>query len=159
MSEGITGFRHAGISVKNMDASLAFYVRLLGLTVLSDRVSPDGGRFVGAGDTAVRICLLAIPGSPTHIELLEYRAAGGMPVTVKPVDFGAGHTSFWVADVDRLFARLEAAHVPVLSPPIEPASGRKKFYACDPDGFWLELTEAPVIERKSRKPSDKLPQN
>ena len=146
MSEGITGFRHAGISVQNMDASLAFYVRLLGLTMISDRVSPDGGRFVGAADAAVRICLLEIPGSAAHIELLEYRGAGGSPVTAKPVDFGSGHASFWVKDIDRLFERLEAANVPVLTPPIEPSSGRKKFYACDPDGFWLELTEAPVRE-------------
>ncbi len=143
MIDGVTGYRHAGISVKNMEASLAFYVRLLGLTVISDRVSPDGGRFAGAGDTPVRICLLAIPGSPAHIELLEYRAAGATPVTVKPFDVGAAHASFWVQDVDRLFARLTAENVPVLSPPIEPSSGRKKFYACDPDGFWLELTEAP----------------
>jgi DNA-binding transcriptional LysR family regulator len=61
VSEGINGFRHVGISVKNMDVSLAFYVQLLGLTMTSDRVSLDGGRFVGAGDTAVRICLLEIP--------------------------------------------------------------------------------------------------
>lgn len=142
-SDGISGFRHTGISVRSMNASLAFYVRLLGLTVISDRVSPDGGRFVGAGDTPVRICLLAIPGSPAHIELLEYSTAGAVSVTAKPVDLGAGHASFWVHDVDRLFARLTAENVPVLSPPIDPASGRKKFYACDPDGFWLELTEAP----------------
>ena len=139
----ISGFRHAGITVKDMDASLAFYVELLGLTVLSDRTSAEGGRAAGAVDASVRICLLGIPASAAQIELLEYRGAHGKPVAAKPVDFGAGHASFWVKDVDRLFERLVEKNVPVVSKPVEPPSGRKKFYASDPDGFYVELTEAP----------------
>lgn len=140
MSE-IVGFRHAGINVKNMDVALAFYERLLGLELVSDRVSEDGGRFVGAGASPVRICVLRVPGSEPQIELLEYRDAGAAARAVKPVDAGVAHASFWVSDIDRLFARLVAGNVPVLSAPIVPASGRKKFYARDPDGFLLELTE------------------
>ena len=143
MKNGIVGFRHAGVNVKNMEVALAFYGQLLGLELISDRISDDGGRFVGAGETPVRICVLRVPGSESHIELLEYRAAGGAPVSGKPVDFGVAHASFWVKDIDALFERLVAANVPVHSPPIMPASGRKKFYASDPDGFLLELTEGP----------------
>jgi catechol 2,3-dioxygenase-like lactoylglutathione lyase family enzyme len=141
MKNGIVGYRHAGVNVKDMDVSLAFYNGVLGLELISDRVSHDGGRFVGAGDTAVRICILGIPGSDAQIELLEYRNAGAARSTARPVDFSVAHASFWVEDIDALYERLVAADVRVLSPPIEPASGRKKFYACDPDGFLLELTE------------------
>lgn len=143
MRIGIAGYRHAGVNVKNMDVALAFYQGLLGLELISDRVSEDGGRFIGAGDTPVRICLLGIPGADSHIELLEYRDAGGVSSSVRPADFGVAHASFWVHGIDGLFQRFVASDVPVLSPPIMPPSGRKKFYARDPDGFLLELTEGP----------------
>jgi lactoylglutathione lyase len=139
----VTGFRHTGVTVRDMNVSLAFYVELLGLKLISDRLSSDGGRFIGSPEASARICLLEIPGSNAHIELLEYHGAGGAPGTDRPADFGAGHASLWVQDIDRLYERLVTAHVHVLTPPIEPSSGRKKFYARDPDGFGLELTEAP----------------
>jgi lactoylglutathione lyase len=141
MKNGIVGFRHAGVNVKDMDVARAFYEQVLGLELISDRVSDDGGRFVGAGDTAVRICVLRVPGTESHIELLEYRDADGAPSSGKPVDFGVAHASFWVKDIDELYGRLIAKNVPVHSAPIVPPSGRKKFYASDPDGFLLEFTE------------------
>lgn len=139
----VTGFRHAGISVRDMSAALDFYQRLLGFALLSDRVSPDSGRYVGAAGAAARICVLQLPGSNAQLELLEYRGASREAGSAKPVDFSVAHTSFWVRDIDALYARFVAQGVVVLAPPVTPASGRKKFYARDPDGFLLELTEGP----------------
>jgi catechol 2,3-dioxygenase-like lactoylglutathione lyase family enzyme len=139
----VVGFRHTGISVANMDAALAFYVGLLGLVLISDRESRDAGKAVAAEKASARICVLEVPGSSAHIELVEYRDAGGAPVMGRPVDPGSGHASLWVENVDELFAQLVEANVTVLTPPIDPPSGRRKVYARDPDGFWLELTEAP----------------
>lgn len=138
----IVGFRHAGITVEDMERSLAFYCGLLGLRATSDRISPDGGASVGAPGASIRICMLEVPGSSDAIELLEYRGADGRSSAVRPVDFGAGHVSFWVSDADRLHAALVEQGVAVQSPPMRAASGRKKFYAQDPDGVWLEFTEA-----------------
>ena len=139
----IGGFRHAGIAVGDMEASLGFYRDVLGLRVLSDRVSARAGDAVGAPGCAARICVLAVPDSNVHVELLEYRGAGARPVTPRPVDPGAAHASFWVADIGALYERLQAHGVPTLSPPLAQTSGRLKLYASDPDGFWLELTEGP----------------
>ena len=141
MQKPIVGFRHTGITVKEMERALAFYCGLLGLEKRTDRISPEGGRFVGAPGASIRICVLALPDSNAEIELLEYRNAGGASVQPRLVDPGAAHTSFWVSDVEQLYADLVAHGVPVLADLIEPLSGRKKFYARDPDGFWLELTE------------------
>lgn len=104
----VTGFRHAGISVRDMSAALDFYQRLLGFALLSDRVSPDSGRYVGAAGAAARICVLQLPGSNAQLELLEYRGASREAVSAKPVDFGVAHTSFWVRDIDALYARFVA---------------------------------------------------
>jgi len=138
----IRGFRHTGITVRDMEKALVFYQGLLGLAVVSDRVVSDGGLFVGVDDVVTRICLLEIPGSSANIELLEYRGAGGKPASARPVDEGVGHASFWVTDIMTLYARLVEQNVPVITEPIRPPTGRKKFYASDPDGFWIELTEA-----------------
>jgi len=139
----IVGFRHTGITVQNMDAALAFYHGLLGLRVMVDRVSTDGGKFVGVPGASIRICLLEVPDSNVGIELLEYRGADGSAVAGRPVDPGTGHLSFWIKDLDALYSRLVENGVDVVSGPIEAASSRTKFYARDPDGFWLELTATP----------------
>jgi len=137
----IHGFRHAGITVRDMDASLAFYRDVLGLAVVSDRVSALAGQSVGAPGCAARICVLAVPESEARVELLEYRGSDGTPVSARPVDTGATHASFWVTDIATLYEHLKAHGVPMLSPPVAQTSGRLKLYARDPDGFWLELTE------------------
>ena len=137
----IGGFRHTGIAVSDMEASLAFYRDLLGLTVVSDRVSRVAGDSVGAPGASARICVLAVPDSAAQLELLEYRGARTQPVAPRPLDPGAAHASFWVADIAALYARLLEHGVRTLSPPLAQTSGRRKLYASDPDGFWLELTE------------------
>jgi catechol 2,3-dioxygenase-like lactoylglutathione lyase family enzyme len=137
----IGGFRHTGIAVRDMDASLAFYRDVLGLTLVSDRVSAVAGEAVGAPGASARICVLAVPDSTAQLELLEYRGARTHPVAPQPVDPGAAHASFWVSDIAALYARLQAHGVRTLSAPRAQTSGRLKLYACDPDGFWLELTE------------------
>lgn len=139
----IGGFRHTGIAVRDMEASLAFYRDLLGLTVVSDRVSMIAGEAVRAPGASARICVLAVPDSAAQLELLEYRGAGAQPIAPRPVDPGAAHASFWVPNITQLYERLEAGGVPTLSPPMAQTSGRRKLYASDPDGFWLELTEGP----------------
>ena len=105
----IGGFRHAGIAVGDMEASLGFYRDVLGLRVVSDRVSARAGDAVGAPGCGARICVLAVPDSNVHVELLEYRGAGARPVTPRPIDPGAAHASFWVANIAALYERLQSA--------------------------------------------------
>jgi catechol 2,3-dioxygenase-like lactoylglutathione lyase family enzyme len=127
-----------------MDDALAFYHGLLGFAIVSDRISADGGKFVGVPGAGIRICILEIPDSSVAIELLQYRGADGNAVSTRPIDPGSGHLSFWVSDISAMHRRLVENGVEVISGPVDAASTRKKFYARDPDGFWLELTEAPA---------------
>lgn len=138
----IGGFRHTGLAVRDMEASLAFYRDLLGMSVVSDRVSAVAGDSAGAPGCSARICVLAIPDSDVNLELLEYRGTDGACAPRRPFDPGASHGSFWVANIAAMYERLKAHAVPVLTPPIAQTSGRLKLYASDPDGFWLELTES-----------------
>ena len=79
----ITGARHAGITVSEMDRSLAFYGDLLGLELLWRRVfeEPEIREIVGVPEaSAIEVAMLRVPGSDLDVELLEYRAASRSPV-------------------------------------------------------------------------------
>ena len=71
----ITGARHAGITVSDLDRSLEFYCGLLGLELLWRRLCEERGpEIVGVPEaTALDIAMLRIPGSDVEVELLEYR--------------------------------------------------------------------------------------
>jgi catechol 2,3-dioxygenase-like lactoylglutathione lyase family enzyme len=139
----ITGFRHAGISVADMEASLSFYRGVLGLALVSDRVSPQGGRLAGV-EGEIRICVLEVPGSGPCVELVEYHDVETKQMVGRACDLGAGHASFRVDSADELYRLLRARGMEIACEPITTAVGTKIFYAKDPDGFWLEFTEMPL---------------
>ena len=139
----IIGFRHAGISVADMETSLAFYQGMLGLQLLSDRISPQGGRLAGV-EAEIRICVLEVPGSGPCVELIEYRGIDAPRLAGRAWDRGAGHASFRVSNVDALYRTLCERNVDAAREPTMTAVGTKIFYAKDPDGFWLEFAEMPT---------------
>ena len=72
----ITGARHAGITVSDLDRSLAFYGGQLGLELLWRRLyeEPETRGIVGVPEaTAFDIALLRVPGSDLELELIEYK--------------------------------------------------------------------------------------
>ena len=73
---------HTGLTVSDLDRSVAFYRDLLGLELVSqwDSEQPYLRTVVGYPDASLRIALLRIPrgsaaASGHHVELLEYRAS------------------------------------------------------------------------------------
>ena len=138
----ITGFRHAGISVADMEASLAFYRGVLGLVLVSDRVSPQGGRVAGV-EAEIRICVLEVPGSGPCVELVEYHGVETKQMVGRACDLGAGHASFRVHSAEEFYRLLRERGVEIAREPTLTGAGTKIFYAKDPDGFWLEFTEMP----------------
>jgi catechol 2,3-dioxygenase-like lactoylglutathione lyase family enzyme len=166
---GIVGIFHTGLTVSNLDRSVAFYRDVLGLELLTqwDSSQPYLRRIVGYPDAELRIALLRIPGpggrggSPSfsspvaggsqegatghHIELLEYRTPRGTrgdPNTYQP---GNVHVSFVVDDLDTVYAGLKAKGVRFKSEPVLIDHGRntgaKAVYAFDPDDITLEFVQ------------------
>lgn len=160
----VTGFWHGGITVSDTAASHRFYVDLLGLRLVADRTTDDPAllRVVGVPATALRVSMLAIPGSPSYVELVEYlslpdnaRPAGGpagWPVSTP----GTGHLCFYTDDLHGLWARLRDAGVPAVSPgPVDCSSripGTWCLYVRDPDGYPVELFEGPPYPQGRRQP-------
>jgi catechol 2,3-dioxygenase-like lactoylglutathione lyase family enzyme len=149
-SDALPSLFHAGVTVSDMDRSIAFYADGLGLTLLSDRVaaSPTLAVLTGVDVSSMRIALLEGPGGGM-MELLQYdpdreRVGAAAPPPSQP---GTGHVCLFVEDlavaeqqlVARGGTRVSTAAVPVSAGTY---AGRHCIYLRDPDGHLVELFTA-----------------
>ncbi len=151
MSSKIRHFHHVGITVQSLERSLAFYRDLLGFEeVFAWQPRAEYlSQLVGYPDVELNVAFVALPGTDTRIELLEYTSVGAQPADVRNGNPGTGHVAFVVDDVDALFERLEAAGVSYVSVPVTPTIGANKggraVYMIDPDGFRVEFFKPATV--------------
>jgi catechol 2,3-dioxygenase-like lactoylglutathione lyase family enzyme len=149
---GVAGILHTGLTVSDLDRSIAFYRDLLGLELISQWESsqPYLRAIVNYPDAELRIALLRLPPGPDgaaghHIELLEYRRPRGARGDANTINPGNGHVAFMVADLDATYAELSAKGVRFKSAPVPITHGRntgaKGVYLFDPDDITLELIQ------------------
>jgi catechol 2,3-dioxygenase-like lactoylglutathione lyase family enzyme len=145
----VTGFDHVSVTTGDLDASIAFYAGLLGLSVAARGESQDEEIAVMMGLDRVRIRWADIElGNGTVLELVQFLHPAGAPIARALWDPGAGHIGMLVDDIDAAHDRLLEADVRVVSKPVrltEEGSwhGARVLYAVDPDGTWIELVERP----------------
>ena len=150
---GVRGVAAVGLTVSDMDRSLRFYTGVLTFARLSDTTieAPSLGRLVGVPGARIRVVRLQL-GSEL-LELTQYLGRMGRP---PPADSRSNdrwfqHVAIIVSDMDRAYARLEAAGVtpasaggPQVLPAWNPnAGGIRAFYFRDPDGHPLEILQFP----------------
>ncbi|HVA54271.1 MAG TPA: VOC family protein [Gammaproteobacteria bacterium] len=145
--EVFLGIDHSAIDVANLEASIDFYTRLLGLSVESRSVNtgPEQVRLDHAPDVLVEVVALqpAMQGLP-HLELLGYAqpASGFLPVDPKSNDIVADRTVLQVNDLPRLMKALDAESVKFISPQIATMrNGDRAVLVRDPTGHILMLME------------------
>lgn len=141
----VVAVRHAGVSVRDMEKSLAFYRDGLGLTVRlqADESGPFLEEILGFPGVRVTTVKLGAEQGPTLVELLRYDEPRPAPVHGREVyDLGSSHLALTVADLDGLYHRLTEAGVAFRSSPRLAPDGRAKVAFCsDPDGTPVELVE------------------
>jgi catechol 2,3-dioxygenase-like lactoylglutathione lyase family enzyme len=148
----LSGIFHTGLTVADLDRSIAFYRDLLGLELVSqwDSAQPYLRTIVGFPDAELRIALLRLPDSDGgrsghHLELLEYRTPRGTGGDARTCNPGNVHVSFLVDDLDTVHAELSARGVRFKSAPVSIDHGRNKggkaVYLLDPDDITLELVQ------------------
>jgi len=124
-------FLHTMIRVRDLDRSIDFYTRLLGMRLLRRKDYPSGEftlAFVGYGDET----------SSTAIEL-TYNWPQKESYTIGS---GFGHLAIGVADVAKTCERLakEGVKIPRPAGPMKHGGGVIAFIE-DPDGYKIELIE------------------
>ena len=120
--EGLT------LTVDNVDASIAFYGGLLGLTV-AHNAAPDFAMIKIAGDLGGTIGLLSID---------EARKEGVTDST--PAQKGAIHVEFTTDDLDGLYDELVAKGMVFTEPPHD-EPWERVMTAFDPDGYAVEIAQ------------------
>lgn len=135
---------HVGISVSDIDRSIAFYRDMFGMDQACE-VFPFGGEqfssVMGLSNASGRMCM--ITGGDVSLELFEFAAP--RPQTQDPsypvADHGISHFGFEVEDVEEVYNRLAAAGVVFHCPVTTFSSGMKATYGRDPDGNVFEIME------------------
>jgi lactoylglutathione lyase len=139
---------HIGVTVSDLERSIAFYRDLLGFHVAYERGEVTAAymsRLVGIPGARLKIAGLDLPG--LHLDLIEYlepkSAARGGPTS----DVGNIHVGFTVDDLWSAYRHLCAAGVHFKSEPVSPTAGPNKggwaVYFEDPDGVTLEMIQRP----------------
>jgi lactoylglutathione lyase len=145
----VRGFNHFNVCVADMDRSLGFWQRGLGLELLGRGTVEYAhlDRIVGLADTRIEWAELRLPAGGL-IELFRYHRPQGRPVRGGVNDPGTTHVCLEVEGLDELVARLHALGVPSRAPqPVEIPwgdwKGVRSIYLVDPDGVTVELVEMP----------------
>lgn len=138
---------HVGITVTSLDASLRFWIDILGFDLVGrdDLQDRDFVRGVtGVDDGSITLAMLAK--GPHIVELLEYKSAlGRKALTFQACDSGAMHLGLLVTDIDALLS-VAATHgwTAFGLPQVVargPWAGRRVVYLKGPDNVLIELVE------------------
>lgn len=128
-------FIYTGIHVSNLERSIRFYTRELGMKLLfKTRIKETGGR----------VAWLRTKGSSQILELNWYPARykyGGKS--------GLDHLAFQINDINASYEMITRKY----KGPIRPFKEGKWIlaYVKDPDGNWIELGQRMSAKRKKKK--------
>ncbi|HEX6994267.1 MAG TPA: VOC family protein [Gammaproteobacteria bacterium] len=138
-----------GITVADLDASLAFWNGLLGFDLEADADYSNDASMLDLmgvkGRIEFRTAHGVVPGSTARVELIEFRAVPSMPFDLRVPDPGAAGMAIRVAHIDALLQRLKDAGVRVISKDgelVEWSPTLRNVFVKDPNGFNLELVGA-----------------
>ena len=145
---GITRGAHVGISVSDLDRSVAFYRALTGSPVdaSGDMNSVPFGHSQGLPNAVLRYATINLDN--IGIDLIQFQDPKGEPTNGKANRPGAMHLCFYVDDFDAVYTRMKAAGFDFLGEEYtftggevtpDAAVGTQVAYFNDPDGTNLEI--------------------
>jgi len=141
MSEGLSA-HHYGVTVSDLDASLAFYRDVLGLDVVSE-FSVGGEAFAEGVDVPGASADFAhLDAGGTRVELVSYDPAGEDDRGGSVNDAGAKHLGLACDDLDAFAASLPDDVETLADGPRTTESGTRILFVRDPDGTLVEVLEA-----------------
>ena len=123
-------FNHLALSVKDLDASVAFYHGVLNLSELSKESRSKGVRWFSLGE-----------GKELHLISPAYYK--GAPVVINK----AVHLALTTKNFDQVLKHLDSHQIPYgdwagKSKKVEMRSdGVKQIFLQDPDGYWIEVND------------------
>ena len=148
----ITGVHHFSFSVTDLDRTIEFYTKVLGVKLQSrGRNTYDTlgaalfGKEWGVRQDHAELELAVVNIGGTRVEFIEYKDPKTAPYHKNPSIAGSAHLAFRVDDIEVTRKRLEEAGVRFHAPINRyMEAGKVEWKWCyfrDPDGIVLELVE------------------
>ena len=145
----LADIRHIGITVSDIERSIAFYRDVLGMTLVNRRPCVEEGYVAKqTGYDGVKLGVASFqvrPGSPNSLELVQYLNHTGEPADTSTNRPGGTHLCIVVDDLAAAYEDLLAKGIRCQSAPVEitagPNEGGKVIYFFDPDNYVLEMFE------------------
>jgi catechol 2,3-dioxygenase-like lactoylglutathione lyase family enzyme len=141
---------HTGITVSNLERSLAFWRDVLGfeLSHTTHQTGEMAKEITGVNGAEIKLAVLKTPGSH-KIELLEYLAPlDRKHLDLRPCDVGHVHVALIVDDLDAVLERITASGWKASGKPqtlkAGPNAGKRVVYVRDPDGTTIEFMQPPM---------------
>jgi catechol 2,3-dioxygenase-like lactoylglutathione lyase family enzyme len=164
---GVQAVSSIGITVSDLDRSVAFYTDVLGFEKVNEVESAGDATEHLSGVFGARCRTARLKLGQESIELTQYLAPEGRPIPAdsRSNDRWFQHIAIVVSDMDRAYAQLRKNNVrhassgPQTLPDWNPnAGGISAFYFKDPDGHVLEVIHFPPGKGDPRwqEPKDKL---
>jgi glyoxylase I family protein len=141
---------HTGITVSNLERSLAFWRDVLGFD-FSHSAHQKGEmaqQITGVKGAELKLAVVKSP-KGHKIELLEYLAPTHRKkdVDLKPCDVAHAHVAFVVENLEPLLEKIAASGWKAAGEPQMlingPNAGKRVVYVRDPDGTTIEFMELP----------------
>jgi catechol 2,3-dioxygenase-like lactoylglutathione lyase family enzyme len=139
---------HTGITVSNIERSLAFWRDVLGFEPSHRAYHTGELASEVTGVPGAEISLAVLKGHGHKIELLEYLAPKDRKhVDLRPCDVGSVHVAFTVENLDSVLNAIAASGWRTAGKPQTlcsgPNAGKRVIYVRDPDGTTLEFMQPP----------------
>ena len=138
---------HTGITVSNLERSLAFWRDVLGfeLSHMAHQTGELAQEITGVAGAEIKLAVLKTPGGH-KIELLEYLAPPDRKhADVRPCAVGHVHVALLVDDLDAVLDRIAASGWKPAGKPQTlqsgPNAGKRVVYVRDPDGITIEFMQ------------------
>src|SRR5216110_1225272 len=140
---------HTGITVSNLERSLAFWRDVLGFE-LSHRPHQTGNLASEiTGVPGAEISIAVLKGYGHKIELLEYLTPPDRKhVDFRPCDVGSVHVALTVDNLNAVLSAIAASGWKAAGRPqtlkTGPNAGKRVVYVRDPDGITIEFMQPPT---------------
>jgi len=141
---------HTGITVSNLERSLAFWRDVLGfeLSHTAHQTGELAEEITGVAGVEIKLAVVKTPGGH-KIELLQYLAPSDRNhAHLRPCDVGHVHVTLLVDDLDAVLEKISASGWKAAGKQQTlksgPNAGKRVIYVRDPDGTTIEFMEMPV---------------
>ena len=140
---------HTGITVSNLERSLAFWRDVLGFDFShsAHQAGEMAEEITGVKGAELKLAVLKGPGGH-KIELLEYLAPKDRKgVDIRPCDVGSVHVALTVDNLDAVLKKITTYGWKAAGKPQTlrsgPNAGKRVIYVRDPDGTTIEFMQPP----------------